>query len=96
MLVPDLAGVIWLWPFTALDHIYGRSNFGHRFCLLALWTHVLTLDVDSRGDSSYIMTHKHVVTHCKHHTTLQTMNEQNLLFFSLDSTKNQCSAVARP
>ena len=35
MLVPDLAGVIWLWPFTVQDHIYGRSNFGHRFCLQA-------------------------------------------------------------
>ena len=35
MLVPDLVGVIWLWPFTVQDHIYGRSNFGHRFCLLA-------------------------------------------------------------
>jgi len=38
MLVPDLAAVIWLWPFTVQDHIYGRSNFGHRFCLLALLT----------------------------------------------------------
>ena len=38
MLVPDLVGVIWLWPFTVQDHIYGCSNFGHRFCLLALWT----------------------------------------------------------
>ena len=27
-----------LWPFTVQDHIYGRSNFGHRFCLLALLT----------------------------------------------------------
>ena len=31
MLVPDLAGVIWLWPFTVQDHIYGRSNFGQIF-----------------------------------------------------------------
>ena len=36
MLVPDLAAVNWLWPFIVQDQIYGRSNFGHRFCLLAL------------------------------------------------------------
>ena len=24
MLVPDLAAVIWLWPFTVQDHIYAR------------------------------------------------------------------------
>ena len=23
MLVPDLAAVNWLWPFTVQDHIYG-------------------------------------------------------------------------
>ena len=26
-----------IWTFTVQDHIYGRSNFGHRFCLMALW-----------------------------------------------------------
>ena len=36
MLVSDLAAVNWLWSFIVLDQIYGRSNFGHKFCLLAL------------------------------------------------------------
>ena len=36
MLVSDLATVNWLWPFIVLDQIYGRSNFGLEFCLLAL------------------------------------------------------------
>ena len=31
-----LAAVNWFWPFIVLDHIYGRSNFGHKLCLLAL------------------------------------------------------------
>ena len=33
MLVPELAGVNWLWPFMVLGLIYGSSNFGHNFCL---------------------------------------------------------------
>ena len=36
MLVSELAGVNWLWPFMVLGQIYGCKNFGHNFCQLAL------------------------------------------------------------
>ena len=36
MLVSDLGGVNWLWPFMVLSQIYGRSNFSHNFCQLTL------------------------------------------------------------
>ena len=42
MLVSDLAAVNWLWSFIVLDQIYGRSNFGHKFCLLALLAKFMT------------------------------------------------------
>ena len=36
MLVSDLGGVNWLWPFMVLSQIYGCSNFSHNFCQLTL------------------------------------------------------------
>ena len=36
MLVSELGAVNWLLPFMVLGQIYGRSNFGHNFCQLAL------------------------------------------------------------
>ena len=32
MLVSDLGGVNWLWPFMVLSQIYGCSNFSHNLC----------------------------------------------------------------
>ena len=36
ILVSELAGVNCFWPFIVPGQIYGRSNFGHNFCQLAL------------------------------------------------------------
>ena len=36
MLVSELAGVYWLWPFMVLGQIYGISIFGHYLCQPAL------------------------------------------------------------
>ena len=38
MLVPDVAAVNWLWSLIVQNQIYGHSNFGHKFFLLALLT----------------------------------------------------------